>query len=614
MAERSGVKIPGLGSRPPLWAVGALAVVVVVVFATVALALIGGDEAPVYSADISTVDPSPDGRVFTETTVCPPDATRLDEPLVSGADWADPDAFEDNGLYVPGQVVPFEIRVEATEAADAEAPPIDLALELPRADADTSGFAEDAPICAYVDASDPATVESEDGNPAEVATRTEPPEDDTIPVDLALTGLDPGEVVVIELLAVAGDIPATNSTNVSVALDVPNPPAATDVPTDPLRFGLDYFARGENVTPTVEITEVTPLEARTAEVEFTITVTNPATSAIMQNADMGVFGDRSETVAGLARPATVEDTIGVQTTCAEHPTEVNSLECDFGYLEPGETVTVNAAFTIADSAQTVFNADDGACDNELGRDMCTQVTVRWQAAASGQSERTHSFEEVTDLPQAGDVRVTKLADDSVKRLGEPVTFSYIFANNSDRAIIGPAVEDPACPDIGDPIAGDDNGDDLLDPGESWTFQCSLEQLTEETATSRTTFSGAFPGGEPYSQQVVNTITILDPEIAISLDDVTDGTATFSVTVTGNDPLSRIVVQPTDNCGAAELQAPDGTFGDLNNNGVLDLGDGISETWRYTCQVIDETQPVGAVVYGSDSRDGAVVDATEAPEG
>lgn len=613
MAERSGLKIPGLGSRPPLWAVGALALVVVVVFTTVAFALIGGDDADVYTTGISTVDPTPEGRVFADKLICPPDATSLTEPLVGGADWMAPEELEDNGLYVPGQVVPLEIRVEATEDADPEAPALDLSLELQLAAADVAGFSEDFPVCAYVDASDPATQEIDGGTPAEVATRTDPPTDETIPVDLALTGLDPGEVVIIEVLAAAGEIPATSSTNVNVTLDVPNPPAATSVPVDPLRFGLDYFARGENVTPTVEIVETTPLEERIGQVAFDVTVTNPATAAIMQTADLGIFGDLSDSITGVAGTPTVTDTTGVTTTCAAHPSEANALECILGYLEPGETVTINAVFTLSENPVTTFNADDGPCDNGLGRDLCTQVTVRWQAAASGAAQRSETFQEVTDLPQAGDVTVSKLADERVKRLGDPITFSYIITNSGEDQLVGLNVEDEACPDV-ELTSGDSNRDTVLNPGESWTYQCSLEQITEETASSTTVFSATIPGGGEFIEPIRNEVRLLDPEISIDLAGITDGTATFTVTVTGNDPLSRIAVLPVSNCGSAELQAPDGTFGDLNNNGIIDLGDGSSETWRFTCPVADETLPVDAYAYGTDSGGGAVTDSTVAEEG
>jgi len=67
---------------------------------------------------------------------------------------------------------------------------------------------------------------------------------------------------------------------------------------------------------------------------------------------------------------------------------------------------------------------------------------------------------------------------------EPVTFSFAASNTGDDPLINPVLDHDLCVPV---FTGGDNGNGILDVGETWTYECVA--ILENAATSTATFTG-----------------------------------------------------------------------------------------------------------------------------
>jgi hypothetical protein len=196
---------------------------------------------------------------------------------------------------------------------------------------------------------------------------------------------------------------------------------------------------------------------------------------------------------------------------------------------------------------------------------------------------------------------------STVRSGGNVSLTFSEANTGNEVLLNPGVvatfsgtAGTGCTAVHASPNGDTNADGKLDPGETWTFTCTLTNVTVGGTVSAYAFgtgelSGKLITGQDpcpagatcdANERTSMTITVIHP--ATSLRKTAQATIvyTFREKNIGDDPLSNVSV--TDSNGCATVNAvlqPGETFniGDLNDNGLLDPGaGGNGETWTFTC--------------------------------
>jgi hypothetical protein len=153
------------------------------------------------------------------------------------------------------------------------------------------------------------------------------------------------------------------------------------------------------------------------------------------------------------------------------------------------------------------------------------------------------------------------------------------------------------------VDGDSDEDDELDPGELWTYSCSMALFTDTTNVA--TVVGTDALSDVVSDMDTAFVSVISPAISIDkqasapLVDAGDTvTYTYIVANPGDAPLSSVSVND-DRCSPVNFEG-----GDTGNAGVLDP----DEIWTYTCSMVLVANTTNvAVAEGLDSLDGTVSD-------
>lgn len=239
------------------------------------------------------------------------------------------------------------------------------------------------------------------------------------------------------------------------------------------------------------------------------------------------------------------------------------------------------------------------CSATLNEDTANTTTVTAVDPLGGPvSDDDTAF---VDVVRAG-LQVDKTASAAVVYAGDTVTYTYTVSNNSSDPIYSVAVSDDMCSPV-TYLGGDTNADGVLDPGESWTYQCvavlGQDTVNVVTATGQDALGGPVSDGDSATVDVIhpaiNVVKTATPTVVLPGGAVL---YTYEVTNPGDDPLSNITVTD-DKCSPVVYQS-----GDLDNDGQLDPG----ELWRFTCTanpIEDTTNTVTAV--GDDSLGNPVRD-------
>ncbi len=200
------------------------------------------------------------------------------------------------------------------------------------------------------------------------------------------------------------------------------------------------------------------------------------------------------------------------------------------------------------------------------------------------------------------LRVTKVASAAIVYANGPVTYTYQAVNTGTDPIQNVGVSDNKCAPV-TYVSGDD-GDNLLESGETWLYSCSTPLAVD--TTNIVTLSGDDTLGNPVApDQASRAVDVINPAINVvkSVDKtviISGSTVIYSYLVTnpGDDPLRTVTVSD-DKCSPLLFSG-----GDANSNGRLDPG----ENWRYTCSTALSADTVNTVTAsGTDSLGKPITD-------
>ncbi len=200
--------------------------------------------------------------------------------------------------------------------------------------------------------------------------------------------------------------------------------------------------------------------------------------------------------------------------------------------------------------------------------------------------------------------LTKTVDKSDITVGDSVTYTYTEQNDGQVALTNPFVTDDKCSPVSY-SSGDTNNNGILDKGETWTFTCTLNNVTADTtntAIGHGTFTVAGKSKDvtfcdPNAPPPDNTVCDPDeraqahvkvhiPGTILTKTAVPTVQTTVSYGFTESNP-GEVSLRPPlpgnlssfvndSQCGTVVY-----TGGDANNNGKLDPG----ETFTFTCSKI-----------------------------
>jgi uncharacterized repeat protein (TIGR01451 family) len=188
-----------------------------------------------------------------------------------------------------------------------------------------------------------------------------------------------------------------------------------------------------------------------------------------------------------------------------------------------------------------------------------------------------------------DVEVDKRPDRDTIYAGETVTYTYVVSNTGNDGLGGVTLADDLCA----PVVQVDGNDDALDPGESWTFQCSMAPTRDITNTA--TFRGTDELGSMWTftgtafvdviAPDVEFVKTAEPEVIYAGHGVT---YTYSVSNHGDDRLYDVAIRD-DKCVPVNLVG--------SNDGHLDPGEDLS--YICTTTINNDTTNVGTFI-GADT--------------
>ncbi|HEY4410793.1 MAG TPA: SpaA isopeptide-forming pilin-related protein, partial [Acidimicrobiia bacterium] len=163
-------------------------------------------------------------------------------------------------------------------------------------------------------------------------------------------------------------------------------------------------------------------------------------------------------------------------------------------------------------------------------------------------------------------------------VGDTVTWTLTVTNPGNIGLRSVTVDDPLC-DTSGPARTNSDADDVLSPGETWTYQCG-HVVTADDGTRILNTAGV-SGIDPLETKVTDSASfptdILKPAIAItktgsSTVHVGDAVVyTLVVTNPGNTPLADVKVSDP-KCDGAPVRST------VDADGLLSPG----EAWTYNC--------------------------------
>jgi uncharacterized repeat protein (TIGR01451 family) len=203
------------------------------------------------------------------------------------------------------------------------------------------------------------------------------------------------------------------------------------------------------------------------------------------------------------------------------------------------------------------------------------------------------------------------------RSGESVTYSYTATNNGTVPIKNAVITDPACVGSITLVASAATSGSVLDPGESWVYNCTAKTLTTNDSGTVTLDgqiddpdnAGQFLDLDAVSDSL--TVTVVSPTISVTPTPTTstiysNHTVAYSYSVSATNGSIANPVVTAQNCLNMRYVS-----GDTNSDRILQT----SETWNFTCTtgaiLINQTAQ-SVVASGTDSYVGLPVTSSNVP--
>ncbi len=277
-------------------------------------------------------------------------------------------------------------------------------------------------------------------------------------------------------------------------------------------------------------------------------------------------------------------------------------------IRPGEPVTYTYEVTVApgttEPLSDVVVTDDkcapvnGPTSGDDG-DLVLQPDETWLFTCSTTlSETTTNIAEASGTDRAGvthtdtddevvtvidpDIALVKSASPTEVAPGGAVTFTFEVTNPGNDPLSDVTLTDDTCSPV--VFQSGDNGNGLLDPGETWTYTCTTT-ISEDT-TNIAEVGGTDSLGKIWTDTDTADVNVVVPSVVVAKE------ADTSLVFPGEEVTYRIVVYndgdfpfttidlTDDNCSPLAYES-----GDVNTNDALDPGEG----WVYTCTTtLDET--------------------------
>ncbi len=254
------------------------------------------------------------------------------------------------------------------------------------------------------------------------------------------------------------------------------------------------------------------------------------------------------------------------------------------------------------------------CSRTLAQDTVNTATVTGQPVDSS-GVAIPGVNPVSDQDSATAnvinpaIRIVKSASASVVNQGDSVTYTLDVSNIGDDPLTSVTTTDNKCTPLSGPTpVAPANGNNILEPGETWRYTCTAV-LTQDTTNIAST-QGTDSLGNPVTDTDEIFVDVITAGIRIqksaSASLVYSGTLvtyTFQVSNTGVDPLHDVVVTD-DKCSPISARLS----GDTNNDNFLDSG----EIWLYSCaKPLTQTTVNVATVTGLDPLDNPQTDQSSA---
>jgi hypothetical protein len=357
---------------------------------------------------------------------------------------------------------------------------------------------------------------------------------------------------------------------------------------------------------------------------------------------------KAETVVaqGAGAPLDVPVGAGDQITCtiknvrkAQLIVEKHTFPADTAMPKAAFDFTVDpgaGAFSLTDGAQesrlvepgkayTVTEADAKAKGYRLKAVDCTKAYGAGRQAIAGAG--TVAMRTATVTPAAGDVITCSFTNEKIAAAikvvksgpataysGDTLTFDFTVTNPGNAPLHAVQVSDDRCAPV---VAGaKDGGDDVLDPGETWRYSCTMIAPAHAIGDVNPVINTVTAEGKDEDENKVqdddqHATKFLHPAIDIEKTGPATATAgarldySLEVTNPGDMPFRAADVAVTDpRCAAAP--ALSSTNGDASP-GSLDPGD----RWTYTCSVQSSAGQTAVVnvadVKGTDENTRTVTD-------
>ncbi|MDH3294837.1 MAG: hypothetical protein OER95_11020, partial [Acidimicrobiia bacterium] len=365
----------------------------------------------------------------------------------------------------------------------------------------------------------------------------------------------------------------------------------------PLLRGADIDGNGDGL--------LEPGEAwtYTCSQQLTVTTRNTVTAEGLVGVDVLASDTTTERVRVIAPSFSVD-----KTSSASSVPLGDSVTYTYEVTNSGQATIDHfiSALAMSDDkcAPVVYvSGDDG--DNQLGFDLSTGTPETWTyectttltddtlnvVTVNGTDALGNPVPETTDSVFVDVLFAPAIAVDKTgpasAALGDTVTYSFTVTND-DLAGDGSAISDVVVDDdvVGPAayISGDDDGDGLLEVGETWLFQAggTVTLAGPDPLLNMATATGTDRDGEPAAPGTDSHITDIDYAPALSIAKsgpaiaALGETITYSFEVTNDtaagdgSPIADVIVND-DVAGTAAFVS-----GDDDGDGLLDAG----ETWLF----------------------------------